>query len=128
MEKQPITMLLKFWAVMVCVAWIAIVGYREIYAREVVTGNVFGATGPVGSNCSGTFQERYECRAGAMIHADNALFYSWGKRLAVTFLPPLTVIYLLSKFLYRRQEEEARRQRQELARRRRSGVPQGASA
>ena len=126
MERQPFIMLLKFWAVMVCIGWIAIVGYREIYAREVVVGNVFGATGPVGSNCTGSFKERYECRANAMINADNALFYSWGKRLAVTFLPPLTVLYLLSKFLRRREEEEARRQRRELARRRQ--LPQGASA
>lgn len=128
MEKQPYIMLLKFWAVMVCVGWIAIVGYREIYAREMVVGNVFGATAPVGSDCRGTFQQRYECRANAMINKDNALFYNWGKRLALTFLPPLTVLYLLSKFLRRRQEEEARRQRQDLARRRRAGLPQGASA
>ena len=127
MEKQPFTMLLKFWAVMVCVAWIAVVGYREIYAREVVVGNVFGHVGPVGSNCTGTFEARYECRANAMINADNALFYSWGKRLAVTFLPPLTVLYLLSKFLHRRREEEARRQRRDLARRR-GRLPEGASA
>ena len=127
MDRQPLTLLLKFWAIMVCVAWIAIVGYREIYVRETAVGNVYGYAGPAGSSCSGSFTERYECRSGAMINADNALFYSWGKRLAVTFLPPLTVLYLLGKFLRRREEEEARRQRQELARRRR-GVPQGASA
>lgn len=112
--------IVRFWIIVLCVAWIGAVGWREV----VVRGGLFENSGSFVRSgappCSGSFSSRYECRSSRLINSENALFLSWGKRIAVVFLPPLALLYLFGKYARRREDREAERARQAVLKRRRA--------
>ena len=119
MSDKGIMVIVRFWIIALCVAWIGLVGWREI-----VSGELFGSRGATSrfsaSPCSGSFSSRYECRSSRLISGANAHLVSWGQSLAVVVVPPLALLYLFGKEARRREDREAERVRQAVLKRKRS--------
>ncbi len=119
MGDKGIMIVVRFWVFALCVAWIGVVGWREV----VVRGDLFEIRGAAlrsgASSCSGSFASRYECRSSRLINSENAIFVSWGVRIALIALPPLTLLYLFGKYTRRREDQEAERARQVVLKRKR---------
>ena len=120
MSDKGIMVVVRFWIIALCVAWIGLAGWRVI----VVRGDLFeirGAASRSGvSSCRGSFASRYKCSSSRVISGENAFFVSWGKAIAVVFVPPLTLLYLFGKYARRREDREAERMRQAVLRRKRA--------
>jgi len=99
--------LIRFWVIVLGVLWVVGVGWREFVARG--EAGAYRSAYDRTPACTGSFRRRYECRSARIIGAENALFFSWGKRIAVVFLPPLALIYLFGKYARRRDQIEAER-------------------
>lgn len=119
MNDKGIMVIVRFWIIALCVAWIGLVGWREI-----VNGELFESRGATSrfrvSSCSGSFSSRYECQSSRLISGENAVFVSWGKSIAVVFVPPLALLYLFGKYARRREDREAERVRQAVLKRKRA--------
>lgn len=119
MGDKNIMIIVRFWIIALCVAWIGLVGWREIVAGDLFGGS--GASSRFGvSSCSGSFSSRYECRSSRLISSENAVFVSWGKGIAVVFVPPLALLYLFGKYARRREDREAERARRAVLKRKRA--------
>ena len=112
--------IVRFWMIALCVAWIGAVGWSEF----VVRGDLLAIRGVAlrsgASSCSGSFSSRYACRSSLLINSENTIFLSWGKRVAVVFVPPLALLYLFGKYARRRDDREAERARQAVLKRKRA--------
>ena len=119
MGDKGFMVVVRFWIFALCAAWIGVVGWREV----VVRGDLFEIRGAAlrsgASSCSGSFSSRYECRSSRLINSENTIFVSWGVRIALIALPPLTLLYLFGKYARRREDREAERARQAALKRKR---------
>lgn len=120
MGDKGIMIIVRFWIIALCVAWVGAVGWREF----VVRGDLFEIRGAAlrsgASSCSGSFSSRYACRSSRLINSENKIFLSWGMRIAVVFVPPMALLYLFGKYARRREDKEAERARQAVLKRRRA--------
>ncbi|MCZ6861168.1 MAG: hypothetical protein O7I42_12995 [Alphaproteobacteria bacterium] len=120
MSDKGIMVIVRFWIIALCVAWVGVAGWREFVSH----GDLFDIRGTAtrsgGSSCSGSFSNRYECRSSRIISIDNAIFVSWAKRIAVVFVPPMALLYLFGKYARRREDQEAERVRQAVLKRKRA--------
>ncbi|MHA1537372.1 MAG: hypothetical protein ACTSUD_07440 [Alphaproteobacteria bacterium] len=111
---------IRFWIIVLCVAWIGLVGWREFVIRGDLL-EIRGAALRAGAvACKGSFSSRYDCRSSRLLNSENAIFFSWGSRIAVVFVPPMALLYLLGKYARRREDREAERLRQAHLKRRRA--------
>lgn len=111
MSGKGIMVVLRFWIIALCVAWIGVVGWREAVVRGGLLEIRGAALRSGASSCRGSFSSRYACRSSRLIDSENTIFLSWGKRIAVIALPPLALLYLFGKYVRRREDREAERAR-----------------
>ncbi len=119
MGDKSIMGIVRFWIIALCVAWIGLVGWREIVAGDLFYSSAASSRFSAPA-CSGSFASRYECRSSRLISSENAVFVSWVKSIGVVFVPPLTLLYLFGKYARRREDQEAERARQAVLKRKRA--------